>query len=227
LKSRFGVVQCHWKWRGSIDHVRLSSFYWSAIVTVALSCTVCKLFNIEYYRDLEIWLRGHSRSLKPVPFKSLAAVSYSPSTVTTVVSVSVCEIFSIKEWYDLENRVRVRSMSLEMALFDRSHTSSYSPSIVTMAQSLSFARYSNLLVKNRKIFIPHLYLAPPQGWPVRISWSCLMLIKVEWFGYRTVKKYDNVLSRFHPTLLTDRQTKLLYQYRTIKINQFEWKFRTK
>jgi len=41
-----------------------------------------------------------------VPFKSLGAVSYSPSIVTMAVSVAVCEIFSIKEWRDLENRGR-------------------------------------------------------------------------------------------------------------------------
>jgi len=74
-------------------------------------------------------------SLKLVPFKSLSAVSYSPSIVTMAVSVAVCEIFSVKEWCDLENRVRVRSRSLKMAPFDRSRTSSYSPSIVTMALS--------------------------------------------------------------------------------------------
>jgi len=74
-------------------------------------------------------------SLKPVPFKRLGAVSYSPSIVTMAVSVAVCEIFSVKEWCDLENRVRVCSRSLVMAPFDRSHTSSYLPSIVTIALS--------------------------------------------------------------------------------------------
>ena len=43
-------------------------------------------------------------SLKVVPFKSLGAVSYSPSVVTKAVSVAVCDI------------------SLEMAPIDRSHT---------------------------------------------------------------------------------------------------------
>jgi len=70
-----------------------------------------------------------------VPFKSLGAVSHSPSIVTMAVSVAVFEIFSVKKWYDLKNRVRIRSRSLEMVPFDISHTSSYSPSIVTMAIS--------------------------------------------------------------------------------------------
>jgi len=82
-----------------------------------------------------MWVRGHSRLLKLVPFESLGAVSYSSSVVTMTVSVAVCEIFSVKEWFDLENRVRVRSRSLEMAPFDRSHTISYSTSKVTMALS--------------------------------------------------------------------------------------------
>jgi len=70
-----------------------------------------------------------------VSFKSLGAVSYSPSIVTVAVSVAVCEIFSVKDWCNLENRVRVCSRSLEMAPFDRSYTSSYLTSIVTMAIS--------------------------------------------------------------------------------------------
>ena len=85
--------------------------------------------QFSFYRDLEIWVIGHSRSFKVMPFKSLGTVFYSPSIVTMAVSVAVCETFSVKEWCDLENRVRVCSRSLEMAPFDRSHTSSYSPSI--------------------------------------------------------------------------------------------------
>jgi len=56
-----------------------------------------------------MWVIGHSRSLKMVPFESLGTVSYSPSIVA--VSVAVCDIFSVKEWPELENRVRVRSMT--------------------------------------------------------------------------------------------------------------------
>jgi len=49
-----------------------------------------------------MWLRGHSRSLKLVPFKRLGAVSYSPSIVTLAVSVAVCEIFSAKSGVTLK-----------------------------------------------------------------------------------------------------------------------------
>jgi len=78
-----------------------------------------ELFDVEYYRDLEMWVRDHSRSLKLVPFESFGAVN-SLSIVTMAVSVAVCKIFSVKEWCDLENRVRVRSRSFEMAhLIDR------------------------------------------------------------------------------------------------------------
>jgi len=114
-----------------------------------------------------------------------------------VVSVAVCEIFSVKEWCDLENGVRVRSRSLEIAPFDRSHTSSYSPSIVTMAIS-SFARYSDLLVENRDIFLPHLYLAPRRGWPRRnfVKMFNAGKTRMIWLPYGK-KNYDDMLSRFH------------------------------
>jgi len=74
-------------------------------------------------------------SLKLVPFKSLGAVSYSPSTVTMAVSVAVCEIFSVKECRDLENQVRGRLRSSKMALFDRTYATFYWLAIVNIALS--------------------------------------------------------------------------------------------
>jgi len=41
-----------------------------------------ELLDVEYYRDLEMSVIAHSRSLKLVPFGRLGAVSYSPSIVT-------------------------------------------------------------------------------------------------------------------------------------------------
>ena len=58
-----------------------TTLYWSAIVTIAISCTISELFGVEY-RDLEIWVIGHSRSLKQVSFECLSVVSYSPSILT-------------------------------------------------------------------------------------------------------------------------------------------------
>jgi len=66
-----------------------------------------------------MWVRGHSRSLKVVPFKSLDTVLYSPSIVTIAVSLAISEIFSVKELPDLEIWVWGHSRSLKMARFDR------------------------------------------------------------------------------------------------------------
>jgi len=51
-----------------------------------------ELFDVAYYHDLEIWVRGHSGSVKWVPFESSSAVFYSPSIVTMMLLCIVCEI---------------------------------------------------------------------------------------------------------------------------------------
>ena len=66
-----------------------------------------------------MWVRGHSTSLKMVPFESLGRVSHSPSIVSMAVSLAISEIFSVKEWHDLEIWVWGRSRSFKMARFDR------------------------------------------------------------------------------------------------------------
>jgi len=59
-----------------------TTFYWSVIVKRLYLAPFFELFDVERYRDLEIWVRGHSRSFKLLPFVSLGAVSYSPPIVT-------------------------------------------------------------------------------------------------------------------------------------------------
>jgi len=43
---------------------------------MSLSRVVSEIFNVEKCRDIEIWVRGHSMSLKEVPFYTPDMVSY-------------------------------------------------------------------------------------------------------------------------------------------------------
>ena len=58
LKSRLRVIQGHWKRNHWIDYTRLT-----------ISRVIWRW--LAYYRDLEMWFRSHSRSLKVVPFWKL------------------------------------------------------------------------------------------------------------------------------------------------------------
>jgi len=43
---------------------------------MALSRVVSEIFNVENYRDLEIAVKGQSRSMNVLPFNRLGVVSY-------------------------------------------------------------------------------------------------------------------------------------------------------
>ena len=85
---------------------------------MALSRVVAELFDFEKYRDLEIWVRCHSRALKVVPFDTLDMVSYYCSIVT--LSLRRRDI-RLQKCRDLANRVRGQSRSLKMSPFDRAN----------------------------------------------------------------------------------------------------------
>ena len=57
---------------------------------MSLSCrlAVNDIFSVEYWRDIEIWVRSRSRSrsLKMAPFSGSRTSSYSSSVVTMAVS---------------------------------------------------------------------------------------------------------------------------------------------
>jgi len=82
-----------------------------------------------------MWVTGHSRSLKLVPFESLGPVSYSLSIVIVAVSVVICEIFRVKIWCDLGNQVRGRSRSLKIVPFNRLYAAFYWSTIANIALS--------------------------------------------------------------------------------------------
>jgi len=109
---------------------------------MALSRVVSEIFNVKKCHDLEIGVRGHSRSLKVVPFDRQCGflfVFFSSFVLKTHRFWGV----QFQKCRDLENRIRGPSRSLEMSPFDREHTTSYWRSVVTMALSrvVSFLRY--------------------------------------------------------------------------------------
>jgi len=82
--------------------------------------------DVKKYNDLEIRVRGHSKSSKVTPFDSLPMVSY----LRPVVTVCVCKMhrfgdIRLLKLPDLETRVKGQSTSLAITPLERSYTTSY------------------------------------------------------------------------------------------------------
>ena len=70
FRSNYGRICSHF---GDIQHQTMAS-PWNLGLESSSILYHLRVFDVELYRDLEIWRRGYSRSLKMVLFKSLGVV---------------------------------------------------------------------------------------------------------------------------------------------------------
>ena len=70
---------------------------------MALSRVVSEIFNVEKCSDLEVGFRGHSRSLKVVPFGRSCMILLVFFNVTLSLKRTVFEIFDFKNAGTCEN----------------------------------------------------------------------------------------------------------------------------
>jgi len=76
---------------------------------MALSHVVSEIFNVEKYPNLEIRVKGQSRSLKVVPFDRLDMVSFQCSIATlSPRRTSIFETFNFENAVTLRTGLRVR-----------------------------------------------------------------------------------------------------------------------
>jgi len=78
LKSKLRVTQDHWKRNHWVDDIRLT------------------IFDVEYYHDLKMWVRGHSRSLKMARFDRPCMTFYRSTIETIALSCTVFELFDVE-----------------------------------------------------------------------------------------------------------------------------------
>jgi len=59
---------------------------------MSLSCTISEMFSVKWWRDLQIVVRGQSRSLQMAPFDRLHTSSYWHFILTMALSCIISEI---------------------------------------------------------------------------------------------------------------------------------------
>jgi len=61
-----------------------------------LSCTVNDIVSVEYWRDLEIWVMGHSRLLNMAPIDRSYTTYYWSVVVNIVLSCTIFKLFGVQ-----------------------------------------------------------------------------------------------------------------------------------
>jgi len=70
--------------------------YWRSAVTLALSRVVSEIFTVEKYHNLEVPVKGQSRSLKVVPFDRLGMVFLLVFYSNIVPKMHISEILKLQ-----------------------------------------------------------------------------------------------------------------------------------
>ena len=70
--------------------------YSPSIVTMAVSLTISEIFSVKERPDLEIWVRGPSRSLKMARFDRPCMTFYLSTIENIALSCNGCELFNIE-----------------------------------------------------------------------------------------------------------------------------------
>jgi len=78
----------------------------SSIVNISLFFTMTEIFSVEYWRDLELWVRGSLRSLKMAPIDR-SYTFYWSAVVTISLSCTIFELFGVQNIVTLKSRLEV------------------------------------------------------------------------------------------------------------------------
>ena len=70
--------------------------YSPSIVTMPVSVAVCEIFSVKEWRDLEIQVRGRSRSLNMAPFDRPYGTFYWSAIVNIALSCTIFELFDVE-----------------------------------------------------------------------------------------------------------------------------------
>jgi len=70
--------------------------YSPSIATKAVYLAVYEIFTVKEWRDLEVEVRGCSRSLKMVPFDRPYATFYWSAIVTIALSCTIFHLFHVE-----------------------------------------------------------------------------------------------------------------------------------